>query len=151
MSDIDHFLRQFHAAADIDPSRTNRQLIELVLACFRNRTHRMAVAHAPRNSGVTTTLIALAKWYKQLSPNVWPLLVTSSLGVYRDNSIDTVSWRQSILGVRPRPTFVLIDSPLSVEDQRSVATTKRYEQWLFKLPFPCIEVIQSPKLSDIHR
>lgn len=144
MSDIDHFLRQFHAAADIDPSRTNRQLIELVLACFRNRTHRMAFAHAPRNSGVTTTLIALAKWYKQLSPTFQPLLVTRFLEVSRDNSIDTISWRQSIVGVTPRPTFVLIDDPLTYEDQRSVATTKRYEQWLLRLPFPCIEVIQSP-------
>jgi hypothetical protein len=135
------FLKHFHQLDGIDPMRTNHDMVHALFGSWDQRNFSSSnckhIFWTGRGSGVTRTLIEWAKWIEQ------PILaIAYHCRPWKEAGIDARLWLQPITGLRPRPSFVLIDNPVPRQVFRSVVFKAKFDEWLDRFPYPAFYVEQ---------
>lgn len=130
------FLDWFHSLPGIDPAHTNHRLLDCLWAAGAD-VHEV-IEDFPRGCGITTTLRAWADWLVKFRVVVVINDGTAECyGSCRDHVL-VKTWRESFIGIYPRPDLFLLDSPIRLHELRSPSQSARFEAWLRTIPCPFV-------------
>jgi hypothetical protein len=139
------FLDHFHSLEAIDPAQTNLELVEILYAIYSASCWGRVERSYARNSGVTRTIVEFVKWVDV--PTLYVVSQPGQARLWRREGLQCINWRDSFMGLDPRPKFIVFDYPLSPVEERSVVTCERFKQLVMRLPHPCLVISNADFLT----
>ncbi len=133
---LERFLSHFHSLPGIDPALTNTELVERLLNCFSQRLFDWAPY--PRGTGVTRTVVEFLKWMPY--PTIYVVRTSDEAKRWKRDGIPALGWRSSFSSLSPRPSLVVCDNVLSLQDKASPRRIARFCEYFERLPFPVLVI-----------